>query len=71
MPDPPRLDCPITAIGWSEDHDVPFSAMGGWSRCGATTPVVLEGGHHRFTEGPPELLDLLRGGLVGPGAGRT
>lgn len=69
MPDPPRLSCPITAIGWSGDADVPFSAMGGWSRCGETTPVLLDGGHHRFTEGPGELVDLLCAHLLGSGPG--
>ncbi|MEV4534056.1 thioesterase domain-containing protein [Asanoa sp. NPDC049518] len=68
MPEPTRLPCPITAIGWSADHDVPHTTMGGWDRCGDTTSVLLEGGHHRFTEAPAELLDLLAAG-VAPGSG--
>lgn len=63
MPDPPHLSCPITAIGWTQDQGMPFSAMGGWDRCGDTTSVLLEGGHNRFTEAPAELLDLLDTGL--------
>lgn len=59
VPDPIRLPCPITAIGWTDDHDVPYSTMGGWDRCGDTTSVLLDGGHHRFTEAPPELTELL------------
>lgn len=64
LPDPLRLNCPITAIGWTEDDEIPFSTMGGWSRCGPTTPVLLEGRHHRFIEAPPELLALMYQGLA-------
>lgn len=63
MPDPFRLSCPITAIGWTGDDEIPFSTMGGWDRCGEMTPVLLEGRHHRFIEAPEELLDLLCTGL--------
>jgi surfactin synthase thioesterase subunit len=59
MPEPMRLPCPLTAIGWTDDHDVPFSTMGGWGRCGDTTSVLLEGGHHRFVEAPAPLIELL------------
>jgi surfactin synthase thioesterase subunit len=63
MPDPFRLSCPMTAIGWTEDDEIPFSTMGGWSACGETTSVLLEGRHHRFMEAPDELLDLLSSGV--------
>jgi surfactin synthase thioesterase subunit len=63
--DPLRLNCPITAIGWTEDDEIPFSTMGGWSACGDTTSVLLEGRHHRFLDAPDDLLDLLCGGLRG------
>ena len=66
LPDPLRLPCPVTAIGWSSDDDVPFATMGGWSRCGETTAVLLPGGHHHFTTGPAELLELLCAGLGVP-----
>ncbi|ASW54308.1 thioesterase II family protein [Plantactinospora sp. KBS50] len=74
LPDPMRLPCPISAIGWNADHDVPFSTMGGWDRCGGeTTAVLLDGGHHRFTEAPAELLELLAtvvgGGVPTPAPG--
>lgn len=59
VPHPERLQCPVTAIGWSDDADVPPGAMRGWSACGETTYHVLEGGHHRFLEGPRSLLDLM------------
>lgn len=64
LPDPTRLPCPITAIGWAHDHEVPFSTMGGWSRCGETTSVLLDGDHRHFMTGPDELLDLLSSELA-------
>ncbi len=67
VPDPVRLPCPIAAIGWTGDQEIPFATMGGWSACGETTPVLLDGGHHRFIEAPTELLDLMRT-VVGVGA---
>jgi surfactin synthase thioesterase subunit len=63
VPDPLRLSCPITAIGWTADTEVPYSTMGGWVQCGETTSVLLTGSHHRFIEAPAELLDLLCAGL--------
>jgi surfactin synthase thioesterase subunit len=59
VPDPDRLSCPITAIGWTEDHEIPFSTMGGWAACGEATEVLLEGRHHRFLEAPVDLLELM------------
>ncbi|WP_030487085.1 thioesterase II family protein [Micromonospora chokoriensis] len=63
MPQVTRLSCPITAIGWTADSEVAHTTMGGWTECGDTTFVLLKGGHHRFTEAPAELIDLLRDGL--------
>jgi len=63
VPDPLRLPCPITAIGWTEDDEIPFSTMGGWSACGETTSVLLDGRHHRFVEAPAELVDLMITGI--------
>lgn len=64
MPEPLRLNSPITAIGWTEDDEIPYATMGGWSACGETTSVLLEGRHHRFIEAPAELLDLMCDGLA-------
>jgi surfactin synthase thioesterase subunit len=64
-PEPARLSCPITAIGWSGDDGVPPATMNGWPRCGDTTSVLLDGEHNRFVAGPPELLDVLEAGLPG------
>jgi surfactin synthase thioesterase subunit len=63
VPEPLRLPCPITAIGWTEDDEIPYATMGGWSACGETTSVLLTGRHHRFIEAPPELLALVAAGL--------
>ncbi|KHL08955.1 UNVERIFIED_CONTAM: thioesterase [Mumia flava] len=59
VPRPLRLPCPITAIGWTGDDEIPFDTMGGWAACGETTSVLLEGSHHRFIEAPHDLLDLM------------
>lgn len=59
VPDPLRLPGPVTAIGWTEDDEIPYATMGGWSACGETTSVLLEGRHHRFIEAPEELLELM------------
>jgi surfactin synthase thioesterase subunit len=63
MPEPFRLPCPVTAIGWTEDNEIPFSMMRGWRECGDTRFELLEGRHHRFIEAPPELLAVLCSGL--------
>jgi surfactin synthase thioesterase subunit len=64
VPEPLRLDCPITAIGWTDDTEVEPGQMTGWARCGATTFEVFPGRHHRFLDAPSELLDLLSTGTV-------
>lgn len=67
MAKPNRLSTPITAIGWSLDDEIPPATMTGWSACGDTTTVLLEGRHRRFVESPTELLDVLVAGLgLGP-----
>jgi len=63
MPDPLRLPCPITAISWTEDDEIPHWRMTGWPECGDTTFELLPGRHHRFIEAPPELLAVLCSGL--------
>jgi surfactin synthase thioesterase subunit len=63
MPRPLRLPCPITAIGWTEDHEIPYDKMEGWKECGDTTFELLEGRHHRFIEAPAPLLAVLSAGL--------
>jgi surfactin synthase thioesterase subunit len=54
--DPPVLPCPITTISWRQDREVTPELMGGWSACGTTEPVLLDGDHYQFTLAPDELL---------------
>jgi surfactin synthase thioesterase subunit len=63
VPQPLRLDCPITAIGWTDDSEVAADRMAGWAACGETTFPVFPGRHHRFLEAPPELLSTLCAGV--------
>ncbi|MFF4505325.1 thioesterase II family protein [Streptomyces sp. NPDC001401] len=63
VPEPFRLPCPIVAVGWTGDEEIPYSTMGGWPTCGETKSVLLEGGHHRFIEAPDDLLDLMGAAL--------
>jgi surfactin synthase thioesterase subunit len=65
VPVPYRLSCPITAIGWTGDDEIPYSTMGGWSSCGDAAFVQLPGSHHRFIKAPQELIDLMSCNLGG------
>ncbi|MGC5016347.1 thioesterase II family protein [Streptosporangium sp. DT93] len=64
VPDPLRLTCPITAIGWTEDSEVRPGQMAGWPVCGDTAFEVFTGRHNRFVDAPPELLKALYAGVV-------
>ncbi|MEY9860775.1 surfactin synthase thioesterase subunit [Catenulispora sp. GAS73] len=63
MPNPRRLATPITSIGWSQDIEVDHRLMGGWTACGDTRSVLLDGSHERFIEGPSELFETFAMGL--------
>jgi surfactin synthase thioesterase subunit len=63
MAQPPRLSCPITAIGWSEDTDVRPAEMSGWAACGDTEFTVFPGEHHEFIAAPADLLTTLAAGV--------
>jgi surfactin synthase thioesterase subunit len=63
VPVPFRLSCPISAIGWTEDDEIPYRDMGGWAECGDTTFDLLPGRHHRFMEAPAELVELMCRGV--------
>jgi surfactin synthase thioesterase subunit len=65
VPEPAAVSCPITAIGWAEDEDIPADRMDGWPRCGDTTDVLLPGRPDRFVVAPDDLLDLIEVGLAG------
>ncbi|MET8081462.1 thioesterase domain-containing protein [Streptomyces sp. NPDC005303] len=64
MPDPFRLPGRITAIGWTEDDEIPYAEMTGWKECGEVTSVLFEGHHHTFMEAPESLLDLMSANLL-------
>lgn len=63
---PVRVPCPITAIGWDADVEVPYRLMSGWSDIGVTSFRTLHGPHYGFMAGPPELLDVLATDLLRP-----
>lgn len=77
LADPPRLPCPVTAIGWSGDVGMEPERMTGWAACGEMEQVVFDGGHYGFIEGPEKLLRLLADGVTadrpstGPAGGRS
>jgi surfactin synthase thioesterase subunit len=62
--DPAFLPCPITAIGWTRDIEVPHTTMTGWPRCGRTDVETLDGEHYTFTEAPSDLMAVLAKGLA-------
>jgi surfactin synthase thioesterase subunit len=54
----PTFPCPVTAVGWTRDVEIPPVLMTGWAECGSVTDVLLEGEHYTFLNPPPELLSL-------------
>jgi surfactin synthase thioesterase subunit len=57
VPGPLDLPCGITAIGWSDDREIPVQLMGGWQSTSADCrDVLLDGGHFDFLAAPPALL---------------
>jgi surfactin synthase thioesterase subunit len=57
--EPTRVSAAISVLGWTQDAEVDFRAMQGWSDCGAATYHVLTGGHYRFMDAPEELMDII------------
>ncbi|AEW99315.1 thioesterase II family protein [Streptantibioticus cattleyicolor] len=55
-PRPRRLPCPVTTLGWTEDHEVDHRLMDGWAECGEVTKRLLDGPHYGFLDAPEELL---------------
>ncbi len=51
--------CPVTAIGWSDDVEVPYGRMTGWAEWAETDFPVLKGSHYTFLEAPEELRETL------------
>ncbi|PRY44808.1 thioesterase II family protein [Umezawaea tangerina] len=51
----------ITAIGWTDDVEIPTKLMGGWQDTSADCrSVELEGGHFEFLSAPEALLAEIR-----------
>ncbi len=57
----PRLDCPVTAVGGHEDHDVQVRHLEPWKELtrGAFRLQMLAGGHFFLTENRQAVLDLV------------
>jgi surfactin synthase thioesterase subunit len=72
VPQPVRLDCRLTALGWRADVNVPPSLMDGWQDCGRTTYRLLEGDHFRFLAAPAALLSTFSRDIgIASGAGEA
>jgi len=61
---PVPAGCPITAIGWDGDVEIPPALIGGWSECGQTRSVLLSGSHYTFLDAPVDLLAQLTSDLA-------
>jgi surfactin synthase thioesterase subunit len=53
------VPCPITALGWDDDVEVPHDLMGGWQAWADTEKEILPGTHYSFLTAPPELVEVL------------
>jgi surfactin synthase thioesterase subunit len=57
VPEPFLLASGVTAIGWTEDPEIPMDLMGGWTQTSADCRfALLGGGHFEFLGAPPTLL---------------
>ncbi|GIJ29232.1 thioesterase [Micromonospora qiuiae] len=71
-PDVFELPCGITAIGWSEDPEIPMELMGGWKDMSKDCrSVLLHGGHFEFLGAPRTLLAEFERDLLDVSAHRT
>jgi surfactin synthase thioesterase subunit len=66
VPEPFLLGSGVTAIGWTEDPEIPMDLMGGWKQISEDCRfVLLEGGHFEFLAAPPVLLAEIERDLAG------
>ncbi|MER7186270.1 amino acid adenylation domain-containing protein [Streptomyces hyaluromycini] len=64
VPEPRKLPCAVTAVGWTDDPEVPADRMGGWREIAADCrEVLLDGGHYTFLGAPPQLLAEFERGM--------
>jgi surfactin synthase thioesterase subunit len=59
MPEPLRLPCRVSAIGWKDDVDIKADQMTGWRECGQTVFRLLNGSHFTFLQAPADLRAVL------------
>ncbi|MFD8478600.1 thioesterase II family protein [Kitasatospora sp. NPDC059673] len=59
-----RAPCPLTAIGWDADVEVPYRLMDGWAKWAPTEDVLLPGTHYTFLDPPAALLERLHADLT-------
>lgn len=62
----PRLSCPVTAIGGTQDAGVSYGALRAWGACtdGSFTAHLLHGGHFFMHEARADLLRIIGSGVV-------
>lgn len=58
-PDDSRLPCPVTVLGWTQDHEVPPALLDGWNGYADTDICLLPGSHWSFLAFPDELREAL------------
>jgi surfactin synthase thioesterase subunit len=61
----PRFTCPVTAVGWTRDVEIPPVLMTGWQDCGQTEDLLLDGEHYTFLDPPETLLSRFAADLSG------
>jgi len=60
LDEPVPVPSAITAIGWTQDFDVPARLMTGWPAYGPGTFELLPGVHYAFLEAPEVLQEVIR-----------
>ncbi len=63
-PGPRRFTCPITAIAWQDDPDVPPAEMLEWCSYGQVRHFVLDGDAFTYLTAPPSLLEAIECSFV-------
>ncbi|WP_316527993.1 thioesterase II family protein [Kitasatospora brasiliensis] len=65
---PAPLPCPVTALGWDQDVEVPHELMADWPDLAETVFRVLPGPHYGFMSAPPQLLSAFLQDMGRPAA---